>query len=80
MVFKDVPIKGSDALILGFSFKENCPDFRNTKVVDIYNDLISYGLIVDIYDPWVDKKKYLNNTKYHYYLKSIKGKNMMLLF
>ena len=54
--FKDVPIKGSDALILGFSFKENCPDFRNTKVVDIYNDLISYGLIVDIYDPWVDKK------------------------
>ena len=63
MVFKDVPIKGSDALILGFSFKENCPDFRNTKVVDIYNDLISYGLIVDIYDPWVDKKEVFKQYK-----------------
>ena len=41
-------------LIMGFSFKENCPDFRNTKVVDIYQELIDYGCMVEIYDPWVN--------------------------
>jgi UDP-N-acetyl-D-galactosamine dehydrogenase len=38
-------------LILGFTFKENCPDVRNTKVVDIYNELMNYEIIVDIFDP-----------------------------
>lgn len=44
-------IKGSKALIMGITFKENCPDIRNTKVVDIYRELMEFGLGVDIYDP-----------------------------
>lgn len=55
MVQKDIPVKGAKALLLGFTFKENCPDVRNTRVIDIYNDLIEYGLDVIVYDPWVDK-------------------------
>ena len=43
-------IKGSKILILGFTFKENCPDVRNTKIVDVYHELIDFGLNVDIYD------------------------------
>jgi UDP-N-acetyl-D-glucosamine/UDP-N-acetyl-D-galactosamine dehydrogenase len=49
-------IKGSRALILGMTFKENCPDIRNTRVVDIYNELLQFGLSVDIYDPWANIK------------------------
>ena len=40
-------------LIMGFTFKENCPDIRNTRVIDIYDELIESNLLVDIYDPWV---------------------------
>jgi UDP-N-acetyl-D-galactosamine dehydrogenase len=52
MIQKVHTIKGSNVLILGITFKENCPDIRNTKVVDIYNELVDFGLKVDIYDPW----------------------------
>ena len=51
---KKVDVANSKALILGFSFKENCPDIRNTKVVDIYHQLLDYGMNVDVFDPWVD--------------------------
>lgn len=54
MIQKDHKIKGSKALIMGITFKENCPDVRNTRVIDIYHELISYGLDVDIWDPWAD--------------------------
>jgi UDP-N-acetyl-D-galactosamine dehydrogenase len=54
MVQKDIPVKGAKALLLGFTFKENCPDVRNTRVIDIYHDLIEFGLDVNVYDPWVD--------------------------
>jgi len=54
MIEKDHKIKGSKALIMGFTFKENCPDVRNTRVVDIYNELTQFGLSVDIFDPWAD--------------------------
>ena len=47
-------IKGSNILVLGVTFKENCPDMRNTKVVDIIESLKSLGANVDVYDPWVD--------------------------
>jgi UDP-N-acetyl-D-galactosamine dehydrogenase len=57
MIGKDHIIKGANALILGITFKENCPDVRNTKVVDIYNELLQFGLNVDIYDPWADAKE-----------------------
>jgi len=54
MVQKDIPVKGAKALLLGFTFKENCPDVRNTRVIDIYQDLIEFGLDVTVFDPWVD--------------------------
>jgi len=57
MVQKDIPIKGAKALLLGFTFKENCPDVRNTRVIDIYHDLIEFGLDVTVFDPWVDIKE-----------------------
>lgn len=55
MIQEGKSIKGNRALILGITFKENCPDIRNTKVIDIYYELIQFGLKVDIYDPWADK-------------------------
>ena len=55
MVQKDIPVKGAKALILGFTFKENCPDVRNTRVIDIYKDLIEFGLDVQIHDPWINQ-------------------------
>ncbi|MEO6977673.1 MAG: nucleotide sugar dehydrogenase, partial [Mucilaginibacter sp.] len=54
MIDKDHKIKGANALIMGITFKENCPDVRNTRVVDIYHELKQFGLNVDIYDPWAD--------------------------
>lgn len=63
MITKDIEIKSANILILGITFKENCPDIRNTKIVDVYNELISYGAEVDIFDPVANKeevKKELN--------------------
>ncbi len=57
MIEKDHKIKGSKALIMGVTFKENCPDVRNTRVVDIYHELSQFGLIVDIFDPWADSSE-----------------------
>lgn len=54
MIQNGKAIKGSKALILGITFKENCPDVRNTKVIHIYNELKQFGLFVDIYDPYAD--------------------------
>ena len=56
----DIKIKGSSALILGVTFKENMSDIRNSKVVDIYNILIEHGLIVDLYDPYANKDEVLS--------------------
>ena len=57
MIQKGIAVKGAKALILGITFKENCPDIRNTRVVDIYNELKAFGLEVDIYDTWADKEE-----------------------
>lgn len=57
LIAKGGIIKNSKALILGVTFKENCPDVRNTKVVDIYHELTDYGIDVDIYDPWASKEE-----------------------
>lgn len=54
MINQGQVIKGSTALILGFTFKENCPDIRNTRVIDIYHELVQFGLSVEVYDPWAD--------------------------
>ncbi|TJY61393.1 nucleotide sugar dehydrogenase [Sphingobacterium alkalisoli] len=57
MIGKGINVKDSKALILGITFKENCPDVRNTKVMDIRKELIEYGVEVDIYDPWADPEE-----------------------
>lgn len=55
LVQKNKPIKGAKVLILGFAFKENCGDFRNTRVADMYKEFVEFGASVDIVDPWVDR-------------------------
>lgn len=62
MINKSSIIKGGRVLILGFTFKENCGDIRNSKVIDIYNELVLFGLNVEIYDPLVD-----SDELYHEY-------------
>ncbi|MDM1509311.1 nucleotide sugar dehydrogenase [Myroides odoratimimus] len=54
MIQKGIDVSRSRVLLLGFAFKENCPDTRNTKVAKIYEELVSYGIEVDVYDPWVN--------------------------
>jgi UDP-N-acetyl-D-galactosamine dehydrogenase len=54
MLLKNMPVLGSKVLVLGLTFKENCPDLRNTKVVDIVKALKAYSTQVDVYDPWID--------------------------
>ncbi|SAK66566.1 BceC [Caballeronia temeraria] len=57
MTKRDIAISGARVLIMGLTFKENCPDLRNTRVVDIIADLKEYGVQVDVYDPWVSKEE-----------------------
>ncbi|MBX3655500.1 MAG: Vi polysaccharide biosynthesis UDP-N-acetylglucosamine C-6 dehydrogenase TviB [Ramlibacter sp.] len=54
MLRNNLPVLGSKVLVLGLTFKENCPDLRNTKVVDVVSALQSYNTQVDVYDPWID--------------------------
>ena len=54
MLKKGIQVLNSNILILGFTFKENCPDVRNTKVIDIYNSLKEYNVNIMVYDPWVN--------------------------
>lgn len=55
LIKKGHKVEGSDVLILGVTFKENCPDIRNSRVVDVYNELREFGINVDVYDTWADK-------------------------
>ncbi|WP_174865995.1 Vi polysaccharide biosynthesis UDP-N-acetylglucosamine C-6 dehydrogenase TviB [Pectobacterium polaris] len=57
MLKKNINFSNANILIMGLTFKENCPDIRNTKVVDIINELVEYGVSPDIYDPWVNGKE-----------------------
>jgi len=69
MIESEKKIKNSNVLMLGLTFKENCPDMRNTKVVDIIEELEDFGCKVDVYDPWVDPKepkKYYNHSQLDY--------------
>jgi UDP-N-acetyl-D-galactosamine dehydrogenase len=54
MIKKKIQVEGAKVLVLGLSFKENCPDIRNTKIIDIVHELQEYHIQVDVYDPWVD--------------------------
>lgn len=62
MMRRDLKVIESKVLILGFTFKEDCPDIRNTRVIDIYNELLNFDIKVDIYDPWVNP----NDVKHEY--------------
>ncbi len=57
MIRKRIHVKGSRILVMGLTFKENCPDLRNSKVVDVIKELKKYGAKVDVYDPWIDSKE-----------------------
>jgi UDP-N-acetyl-D-galactosamine dehydrogenase len=61
MTKKDISINGANILMMGLAFKENCPDIRNTKVVDLIEALNNYSCSVDVYDPWVDKLEATNH-------------------
>lgn len=54
MIRRRLPIDGARVLVMGLTFKENCPDLRNTRVVDVVEELREYGMHVDVHDPWVD--------------------------
>ena len=54
MLKKGIQVLNSEILILGFTFKENCPDVRNTKVIDIYRALKEYNVNITVYDPWAN--------------------------
>ena len=54
MIRKRIHVKGSRILMMGLTFKENCPDLRNSKVADVVSELKKYGAKVDVYDPWID--------------------------
>ncbi|QWE12832.1 Vi polysaccharide biosynthesis UDP-N-acetylglucosamine C-6 dehydrogenase TviB [Polynucleobacter sp. AP-Titi-500A-B4] len=75
MTKQSIQVRGAKVLIMGLTFKEDCPDVRNSKVVDVYRELLDYDCQVDVYDPWVDSEEalhecglkilpHLNNEKY----------------
>ena len=70
MISKDIPIKNASILVLGITFKENCPDVRNTKAVDVISALKGYGVNVTIFDPWANKEE----VKKEYQLESTQEK------
>ena len=51
---KRIHVQGAKVLVLGLAFKENCPDLRNTRVVDVIRELDDFGILIDVFDPWVD--------------------------
>jgi UDP-N-acetyl-D-glucosamine/UDP-N-acetyl-D-galactosamine dehydrogenase len=57
MIQNGLNISSSKILLLGITFKENCPDIRNSRVIDIYSELRDFGLEVDVYDPWANKRE-----------------------
>ena len=57
MIQHSISIKESNVLIMGITFKENCPDIRNTKVIDLINELCDFGCMVDVYDPWASPEE-----------------------
>lgn len=71
MIAADFRIKNASILVLGITFKENCPDIRNTKVVDVIEELSAFGCKVDVYDPWAD----YDRVKLRYDIKLIQNQS-----
>ena len=57
LIGRDVRVRGARVLVMGLTFKENCPDLRNTRVIDIVRELADYGVAVDVHDPWVNPEE-----------------------
>ncbi|MCT7631476.1 Vi polysaccharide biosynthesis UDP-N-acetylglucosamine C-6 dehydrogenase TviB [Aliarcobacter butzleri] len=72
MIKKGHKIEGSNVLVLGITFKENCPDIRNSRVIDVIEELQEFGCNIDIYDPWADTKE----VEHEYNLKLIEELNI----
>ncbi|WP_201523476.1 Vi polysaccharide biosynthesis UDP-N-acetylglucosamine C-6 dehydrogenase TviB [Aliarcobacter butzleri] len=72
MIKKGHKIEGSKVLVLGITFKENCPDIRNSRVIDVIEELQEFGCNIDIFDPWADTKE----VEHEYNLKLIKELNI----
>ncbi len=68
MASKGILVKGSRILVMGLTFKENCPDIRNSKVADVVRELKRFGARVDVYDPWIDSAE----TEHEYGIRPIK--------
>ena len=71
MIQKRIQVEGAKVLVLGLSFKENCPDIRNTKIIDIVTELNEYHMDVDVYDPWVD----VQEAKHEYGITPVQSVN-----
>jgi UDP-N-acetyl-D-galactosamine dehydrogenase len=65
MTRQRIHVEGARVLVMGFSFKENCPDLRNTRVVDVVRELEEYHVQVDVYDPWIDKQEAIDEHQIH---------------
>ena len=74
MTKKDISINGSSILMMGLAFKENCPDIRNTKVMDLIKELNNFNCSVDVYDPWVDKLEAMHEYNIELISAPAKGK------
>ena len=73
MIDKGISIKGSNTLVLGITFKENCPDIRNSRVIDIIREFKTYKVNIDVYDPWADK----DTVKQEYNLNLINNASLL---
>ena len=73
---QNLELSNLNVLIMGFTFKENCPDIRNTKIVDIVNTLQKSGISVDIYDPWVNIEYAITHYDFNFVPKPV-PRNMM---
>ncbi len=69
MTSRRIHVKGAKVLVLGLTFKENCPDIRNSKVVDVVRELEKFGAKVDVHDPWVDSRE----AQHEYGIKPVKA-------
>jgi UDP-N-acetyl-D-galactosamine dehydrogenase len=90
MVQNEIPVKGAKVLMLGITFKENCPDIRNTKAIDVYRALKTFHMDVEIYDPWASSDEVmheygintlstLENKKYDAIVHTVSHKEFMEL-
>ena len=87
MVKDGIEVVGARVLIMGLTFKENCPDIRNTRAIDVYEELVSYNVNVDVYDPWADSKEVKEefgidliiklNKKYHAVILTVAHKEFL---